>query len=102
MIPIPLISPENIKKEERHRVLVWFTSPGCTPCRNLEPVMLRLYYHWRKKVDFLRISVDEYSEFAQENDITSVPTLVYYKDGKEVGKLDGIIKAEDIERLLKA
>ncbi len=96
---IPLVSPEDIKKEGR--VLVWFTSPGCVPCKKLEPIMLRLYYRWKKEVDFLRISVDEYPEFCDEMDITSVPTLVYFRDGKEVGRLDGIIKKEDIEGLLR-
>ncbi len=63
--------------------------------------MLMLYYRWKKKVKFLRVSVDEHPEAAEKYGVTSVPTLIFFSNGREIGRLDGIIKKEQIEDILK-
>lgn len=100
---IPFAQPEELDREisSSERVLVWFTSPGCAPCRKLEPAMQLLYYRWKRKVKFLRLSVEDYPEEAEKYKITSVPTLILFSKGREIGRLDGIIKKEQIEELLR-
>jgi len=96
---IPLLAPQDLNFGDR--LLLWFTSPGCPPCKKLEPTMLRLYYQWKKEVSFARVSVDRYPGFAEGQEVTSVPTLVYYRECNEVGRLEAVIARREIEKLMQ-
>lgn len=65
-------------------VLVEFTSPGCGPCRNMEQMLGRLSFDFEDKIKFYKINAWEEVEVFQEHKVGRVPTMVLFKDGKEV------------------
>ena len=71
----------------------------CFPCRVLSPVLEQLAReHW--EVAFGKLNVDENPATAVRYSIMSIPTLLYFKDGKLVDRTIGALPKEAIENRL--
>jgi thioredoxin 1 len=70
--------------------LVKVGAPWCGPCRVLKPVIERVKHSHEGVINTLDINVDEESEWAGENNITTVPQVIFYKDGIEVARIKGV------------
>ncbi|MDO4574905.1 MAG: thioredoxin [Planctomycetia bacterium] len=72
-------------------VLVDFWGPGCGPCRMLAPILDQLAAeNDPKKVKIVKVDVYESSEVANHYGITSLPTLLFFKNGEVVEQLLGM------------
>lgn len=77
-------------------VLVDFWADWCGPCHMLAPVIKELARQWKGRVTVIKINTDEKPELSQRFGISSIPTLILFKNGREVHRLSG---AAPIERL---
>ena len=71
-------------------VLVDLWAPWCGPCRMVGPVVESLSEKNKGNFKFCRINVDENRKTAAGYNIMSIPTLIFFKDGKAV---DGVVGA---------
>ena len=78
-------------------VLVDFTANWCGPCRMLAPVLDQVAKEVQGKASIVKIDIDSEQKTAANFQITSVPTLILFKDGKEVNRLIGLRNAEAIK-----
>ena len=76
-------------------VLVDFFATWCGPCRMLGPVLEEVSND-RVGVKIVKIDVDECPNLARSFGVMSVPTLILFKDGKEVSKENGFIPKEEL------
>lgn len=53
------------------------------------------------EVEFLKIDIDQDTDFAAESSVMGVPTIVAYKDGKEVSRFSGFKPAEDLKAFIE-
>ncbi|MBI2099248.1 thioredoxin [Candidatus Uhrbacteria bacterium] len=91
---------EVIKSNEI--VLVDFWAPWCGPCRMLGPVIEELAKEWSGKgVKIGKVNVDEEPALARDYGIMSIPTLIFFKNGKSVNQTVGAQAKEKIEAELK-
>ena len=80
-------------------VLVDFWATWCGPCRMLAPVVEAVAEE-RPDVTVCKVDVDEERELAMEYGISSIPTLLVFKDGKKVNQSIGVISKEEMLSLL--
>jgi len=81
-------------------VVVDFFAEWCMPCLMLAPVIDELAENM-KEIKFVKINVDDNQELSGKYDVSTIPCLVIFKEGKEVSRIIGNQTAEVIERKLK-
>jgi len=70
-------------------VLVDFWAEWCGPCRAMAPVLDRLADERRTQLQVAKVNTDEQQQLAGSLNIRSIPTLILYRDGKEVARRAG-------------
>ncbi len=84
---------EIIKSEKP--VLVDFWASWCGPCRMVSPIIDKLAEEYEGQITVGKVNVDDEGALAAEFAIVSIPTIIIFKDGKEVKKLVGVKSADD-------
>ena len=70
-------------------VVVDFWAPWCPPCRALTPTIEKLAADYAGKVKVGKLNCDENQETPGSLRILSIPTILFFKNGKEVDRLVG-------------
>ncbi|XP_070541285.1 thioredoxin-like [Ptychodera flava] len=78
----------ELKNAGSKLVVVDFTAAWCGPCQFIAPKYKALAEEMTDVV-FLKVDVDENSETAQSCNISSMPTFVFFKNGKELERFSG-------------
>ncbi len=68
-------------------VVVDFFATWCGPCNMLGPVFAELGEEMKDKARFVKVDIDESLEIAQQFNVSTVPTMIIFKDGKPVETL---------------
>lgn len=71
-------------------VLVDFFATWCGPCRMIAPIIEQLAAEFVGKAKVAKIDIDEAQQITGSLQITSVPTLILFKDGKEIQRVVGV------------
>ncbi|MFA5953420.1 MAG: thioredoxin [Candidatus Pacearchaeota archaeon] len=82
-------------------VLVDFFAEWCMPCVMMGPVIEDLAEEFSGKIKVGKINVDDNSELASKFNISSIPNLILFKDGKIVEQLIGARTHEEIAEVIK-
>ena len=97
------LSNENFNKEvlnSEKPVLVDFWATWCGPCKMIAPMISEISEEFNNKVKVGKVNVDEEKELAIKYGISSIPTLVIFKDGKIAKTLIGFRPKEEIKEVL--
>ena len=80
--------------------LVDFWAEWCGPCKMLTPIIDELVGEYDGKATISKVNVDEASELAQQFGVSSIPTLLVMKDGKEVNRFVGVTSKDNLSKAL--
>ena len=83
-------------------VLVDFWAEWCGPCKMLAPMLDEIATEQADKSVIAKVNIDESPALAARFLITSIPTLIIFKDGQPVRTLDGVQTRREISRTLAA
>ena len=72
----------------------------CGPCKRLSPIIEDLSKEV-KRVKFVKLNVDDSEEIASRYRIMSIPTIILFKDGSEVGRVIGLLDKEALRNKFK-
>jgi len=78
-------------------VLVDFWAPWCMPCRMLAPTIEKLAEENEGKLKVCKLNTDENQNIASQYGIQGIPTLIIFKEGKEVGRTVGVMPKEKLQ-----
>jgi len=95
------LTDSNFDQEIKKGVtLVDFHANWCGPCRMLAPVLEQVEKEIQGKAEIGKVDIDEAQKVASNFQITSVPTLILFKDGKEVNRLVGLRNAAAVKEFV--
>ena len=83
-------------------VLVHFWAPWCGLCRMINPLLLQFQNKWGDQVKLVGINADESLRLANTYRLTTLPTLILFKDGQVLERLDGFLGRDDLRVALDA
>lgn len=83
-------------------VLIDFFATWCGPCKMLAPVFEQAGEEMKNDATFLKVDIDQSLEIAQQFRISTVPTMMIFKDGKAVESLVGFMPKEAIVQKVKS
>jgi thioredoxin len=97
------ITNENFEQEilkSDKPVIVDFWAAWCGPCKMLSPVVDQLAEEL-EGVKVAKINIDEQMELAEKYNVISIPCVVAFKNGEEVGRSVGLVPKQKLVDLLK-
>ena len=86
-------------------ILIDFWAEWCGPCKMLAPVLEEVSKEFTGKLKFAKLDTEAYPRIAMEQEITGIPCLIIFKDGKEIDRIIGFspkpILKQKIEKVLE-
>lgn len=81
-------------------MMVDFWANWCGPCHMLGPVIEDLSGKYDGKVEVGKVDVDMQGELAMRYGVMSIPTVIFFKDGKEIDRKVGVMPEEAFTQVL--
>lgn len=83
---------ESEINEAEKLVIADFYSDSCVPCKRMSPLLAETEEENPESIKLVKLNINFDGETAQKYNVTSVPTLVFFKDGAEKARLTGAVK----------
>ena len=93
------VNDKNFESEvtnAKGKVLVDFNANWCGPCQMLKPIIENLSEE-KQNIKFVSINVDGVDELNHKYNVSSIPCLILFKDGKELKRTVGFISENDLK-----
>ncbi|MBQ6555155.1 MAG: thioredoxin family protein [Firmicutes bacterium] len=97
------ITDDNFESEiKNHKgaALLEFYSDSCIPCKRMSPVLADIEESY-PALKTAKYNVNTDSKTAEEYDVLASPTIIFFKDGKEVERRRGVVKKAELEEIIK-
>lgn len=94
------INENNFQNEVENfngSVLVDFWAPWCGPCRMMGPIIDNLAEKFAGKVKIAKINVDDSPNLAAKFNVSSIPTLIFFKNGAAIHTSLGVTAEAELE-----
>lgn len=95
----------NFKKEALEAdklVFVDFYADWCGPCKMMSPIIDELAKDYEGEIIIGKLNTDENPNTAAQYKVMSIPTMILFKDGKEVDKVVGVVSKDALVEKLDA
>jgi thioredoxin 1 len=83
-------------------VLVDFYADWCGPCRMLSPTVHQLAEDYKGRLKVVQVNVDRAGDLAGAFGVSSIPTLICFRDGRALGRSVGLTGKAELEQRLRS
>lgn len=98
---IQTISEDQFEKTIKNGVtLVDFYADWCGPCKMITPHLESVAKELHGKASIIKVDVDQAQSVAATYQVTSIPTLILFDNGREAGRIVGVQNAKAIKELI--
>ncbi|ACK65199.1 thioredoxin [Rippkaea orientalis PCC 8801] len=77
-------------------VLVDFYATWCGPCQMMSPILEQVGAHLRGRLQVIKVDTDKYPGIASKYGIQALPTLVLFKKGQPIDRIEGAMQAPQL------
>jgi thioredoxin 1 len=99
-----VITSDNIEKEiinSKLPAILDVYASWCGPCMQMGPIFEELSKELSDKYVFGKMNIDEERDLAIQHNVSSIPTFLFFKEGKVVGKEVGYITQDDLKKKME-
>ncbi|MBI2957825.1 MAG: thioredoxin [Chloroflexi bacterium] len=93
---------ESAVLKSKTPVLVDFWAEWCTPCRMVAPILENLSTQYGDRLAFGKMNVDAGRKTATQYGVQSIPTMLFFKDGKPMRQFRGFMSEKELKKNLDA
>lgn len=98
------LNSENFESkilEKDKLVLIDFYSDSCVPCKRMSPLLAELEKAYENQLYIGKVNIAYDMELVERYEVSSAPTLIFFKKGKQIEKLVGAKKKVELEEIIK-
>ncbi len=98
------LTDSNFKKEVLESdlpVLVDFWAPWCGPCKMVTPIIEELVKEYHGRMKFGKVNIDENSAVATRYAVMSIPTIMFFSQGRVVDQVVGALGKADLKKKIE-
>ena len=85
-------------EEHKGLAVVDFWAAWCGPCRMIAPILDQLASEYNGKAKVVKVDVDTNQQTAMRFNVRSIPSILFFKDGKHVDTIVGAVPKSHLER----
>lgn len=93
---------EKLVLNQKGIVLVDFWATWCGPCKLIAPIVEEIAKEYENKIKVYKFDVDMGNDIPTKFMITSIPTLILFKDGKPIDKIVGAVSKNKIKDMINS
>ncbi|MDH6061790.1 thioredoxin [Chrysosporum bergii ANA360D] len=82
-------------------VLVDFYADWCGPCQMMVPILEQVNTQLQNQLRIVKIDTEKYQGLASQYQINALPTLVLFKQGQPIQRIEGVVQAKQLVEHLK-
>lgn len=96
------LTDKNFQQQTKNKVvLVDFWAEWCAPCRMMAPVLNEMAEELTGNSNVGKLNIEQYQSMAQQFNVRSIPTMILFKNGKEVKRFVGIKQKDFLLKEIK-
>jgi thioredoxin 1 len=80
--------------------VVKFWATWCAPCKRLSPVLDKIEKEF-ESIKFLSVDVDQVPSIAQKHKVRMLPTILVFKNGREIKRINGLVLTEPLRKAFR-
>ncbi len=87
---------QDLLENSQVPVLVDFYATWCGPCQIMSPILEQVGANLRDRLQIVKIDTDKYPGLASQYRIEALPTLVLFKNGQPIERIEGVVQAPQL------